>query len=45
MEFRRVLFRSVIYRAKKLGVNPYTHEVFKGTRDYEQAMLREENAA
>ena len=35
----------VIYRAKKLGVNPYTHEVFKGTRDYEQAMLREENAA
>ena len=30
----------VIYRAKKLGVNPYTHEVFVGTKDYDQAMAR-----
>lgn len=30
----------VIYRAKKLGVNPYKHEVFVGTRDYEQARAR-----
>ena len=30
----------IIYRAKKLGVNPYKHEVFKGTRDFEQAMAR-----
>ncbi|EEA90896.1 DUF5692 family protein [Collinsella stercoris] len=32
----------IIYRAKKLGVNPYKHEVFKGTRDFEQAMARAE---
>ena len=30
----------VIYRAKKLGVNPYTHEVFVGTRDYNAARAR-----
>ena len=35
----------VMYRAKKLGVNPYTHEVFAGTRDYDQAMARREEAA
>ena len=33
----------VIYRAKKLGVNPYTHEVFVGTKDYDQAMARRED--
>lgn len=33
----------VIYRAKKLHVNPYTHEVFGGTRDFEQAMARRED--
>ncbi|WP_419005643.1 DUF5692 family protein [Collinsella stercoris] len=32
----------IIYRAKKLGVNPYKYEVFKGTRDFEQAMARAE---
>ena len=32
----------VVYRARKLGVNPYTHEVFVGTRDYEKAMARRE---
>ena len=32
----------IIYRAKKLGVNPYKHEVFKGTRDFEQAIARAE---
>lgn len=30
----------VIYRARKLKVNPYTHEVFVGTRDFEIAMSR-----
>ncbi|WP_124054072.1 DUF5692 family protein [Arcanobacterium ihumii] len=34
----------VIYRARKLKVNPYTHEVFVGTRDFEQAMARRESA-
>ena len=33
-------FGYIMYRAKKLGVNPYKHEVFKGTRDFEQAMAR-----
>ena len=30
----------IIKRAKKLGVNPYTHEVFVGTKDYDEAMER-----
>ena len=30
----------IIYRAKKLGVNPYKQEVFRGTRDFEKAMAR-----
>lgn len=30
----------VVYRAKKLGVNPYKHEVFVGTRDSIQAKAR-----
>ena len=30
----------VVYRSKKLGVNPYKHEVFTGTRDWEQARAR-----
>ena len=33
-------FGYIMYRAKKLGVTPYKHEVFKGTRDFEQAMSR-----
>ena len=33
-------FGYIMYRAKKLGVNPYKHEVFKGTRDFERAMSR-----
>lgn len=32
----------ITYRAKKLGVNPYKQEVFRGTRDFEQAMARAE---
>lgn len=32
----------IVYRAKKLGVNPYKHEVFRGTRDFEQAIARAE---
>ena len=30
----------IIYRSKKLGHNPYTKEIFVGTRDFEQAMDR-----
>ncbi len=33
-------FAYIMYRAKKLGMNPYKHEVFKGTRDFDQAMAR-----
>lgn len=32
----------ILIRAKKRGVNPWTHEVFKGTKDYEQAIARAE---
>ena len=38
-------FAYIVYRAKKLGVNPYTHEVFTGTRDFVKAMDRREDAA
>jgi hypothetical protein len=31
------------YRAKKQGINPYTHEVFRGTRDFEHALSRVES--
>ena len=34
----------VIYRSKKLGHNPYTKEIFVGTKDYEKAMARREDA-
>ncbi len=34
----------IAYRAKKLGVNPYKTDVFKGTRDWEQATARREPA-
>ena len=30
----------IVYRAKKLGVNPYKQEVFRGTRDFEKAIAR-----
>ena len=30
----------IVYRAKKLGVNPYMKEVFVGTKDYDKAMSR-----
>ena len=35
----------VFYRSKKLGKNPYTNEIFVGTKDYEKAMSRKEDAA
>lgn len=38
-------FAYILYRAKKLGVNPWTKEVFVGTRDFEKAMGRREDAA
>ena len=30
----------IMYRAKKLGVNPYKQEVFVGTKDFREAMAR-----
>lgn len=35
-------FAYIMYRAKKQGINPYKHEVFRGTRDFDQAMERAE---
>ena len=35
----------ILYRAKKQHVNPWLQEVFKGTRDYEQAIARQKVAA
>lgn len=35
-----VAFAYIMHRAKKLGVNPFKHEVFKGTHDFDQAMAR-----
>lgn len=35
----------ILYRAKKQHVNPWPQEVFKGTRDYEQAIARQEVTA
>ena len=35
---------NIVYRAKKLGVNPYKQDVFVGTRDWEQATSRREPA-
>ena len=34
-----------MYRAKKLGVNPYKHEVFVGTKDFQKAMERRADTA
>ena len=30
----------VIYRSRKLGVNPYKHEIWVGTKEYKEAMAR-----
>ena len=30
----------VIYRSKKMHVNPYTHEIWVGTKEYREAMAR-----
>ena len=30
----------IIYRSKMQDINPYTHDVFRGTRDFEQAVAR-----
>ena len=35
----------VIYRSRKLGRNPYTNEIFVGTKDFEAAMARREDVA
>ena len=35
----------IVYRAKKLGVNPYKSDVFVGTRDWEKATARREDPA
>lgn len=33
-------FAYIMYRARKLKVNPYMNEVFVGTKDYDKAMAR-----
>ena len=35
----------IAYRAKKLNVNPYKEDVFRGTSDWEKATTRREDAA
>ena len=35
----------IMYRAKKLGVNPYKQEVFVGTKDFKEAMARRADTA
>lgn len=35
-----VVFAIIWKRATSMGINPYTHEVFVGTKDYEEAMAR-----
>ena len=35
----------IAYRAKKLNVNPYKEDVFRGTSDWEKATARREDAA
>ena len=35
----------VVYRSRKLGRNPYTNEIFVGTKDFEAAMARREGVA
>ena len=35
-----VVFAIIWKRATSKGINPYTHEVFVGTKDYEEAMAR-----
>ena len=35
----------IAYRAKKLNVNPYKEDVFRGTSDWEKATMRREDAA
>ena len=34
----------VVYRSKKLKRNPYTNEIFTGTKDFKKAMARAEDA-
>ena len=40
-----VIFCNIIKKAKAQNINPYKQEVFKGTRDFEEAMARAEKAA
>ena len=35
----------IVYRAKKLGVNPYKQEAFVGTKDFQKAMERRADTA
>ena len=35
----------IVYRSKKLGVNPYKQEVFVGTKDFREAMERRADTA
>ena len=40
-----IILCNIIKKAKEQGINPYKQEVFKGTRDFEEAMARAEEAA
>lgn len=40
-----IVICNIIKKAKAQGINPYKQEVFKGTRDFEEAMARAEEAA
>ena len=41
-----VVLAFIIKKAKQLGVNPYTHEIWMGTKDYDEAMsIAEEQEA
>lgn len=35
-----VVLAIILKRSKQLGINPYTHEIFVGTKDYDEAMRR-----
>ena len=37
-----IVICNIIKRAKAQGINPYKQEVFKGTREFEEAMARAE---
>lgn len=37
------VFAAIIKKSKKLGKNPYKHEIWAGTKDFEEALARQAN--